>query len=802
MDDGRLNRSPMDGLINQLQVPARGREGAEPSKANADVSSEEPKQDSGPAAREARSSEALKTTGTDGAARPGSLSQADTDPLRTSALPPSGLRADTPNVEARRPEDVPNIDPKGLADLDPKNPTPPDESLKVKHEVEASNEKILRDAHSGRVKDDRTEKASAKIEGEKSDPLRSFANTREPPTDKQPERAEKSIHITERGDDKNRSVHPSPEKSETRTVFKSETQVKIETKLEPKVQSEIKEKAYEPQKSVERPHAERREPNKLDEHRGTQPTAKDVKPERVIESQKIEAPQKDRTAIVEDKKPSIEQRADQRAEPRAEQKTEQRPEQKTDSRAEQRVEPRAEQKPDIRLEERPVVRSEDKVTEKNTEPKAQVVRDSESRESIKAEPTRGRDLSLEEKIERIVIPESHSESKAAVREEISIRGEDRREEIVQHEKISTEALRDKDPAVAESSEEHQVVAKEVFQERSETIKSHEHLIEESSGIVVERDGPNASSSGEAANRVETIALEHSTVEKIIEKIDEVTPTVSVVEGAVLSEVRGVIAEIIRLNDAGLLSGRDILPEDVSKLEALSDQLRSTVSQAVDELSRKLDKSYEEIVLLNELRVLLSELSRDPLLQLGAQIDDASLFEIKGEPPKPQNMLEEAYEKVKEVVTRLLGFGEGDKALLKEETPPPIIILREIIQSEKVEEKTEEKTEEKEEDLPLEDDEEFAEKEDLESKAARSVHTLSGEVLDSATKKGISGVAVYGGLLGVSVTDGEGQFTFENVQHGMTFMIGPDKKGYKFSPPFISGTATASERFTFVATKKA
>jgi len=100
-----------------------------------------------------------------------------------------------------------------------------------------------------------------------------------------------------------------------------------------------------------------------------------------------------------------------------------------------------------------------------------------------------------------------------------------------------------------------------------------------------------------------------------------------------------------------------------------------------------------------------------------------------------------------------------------------------------------------EDFKQEDSSEVS-REDLNDASAMFVHDIKGWVLNPETKRGISGVVIFGAALGTEKTDEQGVFEFHNVPHGYEYILGAFKEGYRFEPPLITGTLLDSQSLEF------
>jgi hypothetical protein len=69
----------------------------------------------------------------------------------------------------------------------------------------------------------------------------------------------------------------------------------------------------------------------------------------------------------------------------------------------------------------------------------------------------------------------------------------------------------------------------------------------------------------------------------------------------------------------------------------------------------------------------------------------------------------------------------------------------------------------------------------------AIYTIRGNVFDNDSGKPQAGVVIRSGLLGTTTTDGNGNYSFENVPEGTFFIITAHARGIRFHPGFASGT---------------
>ncbi len=71
----------------------------------------------------------------------------------------------------------------------------------------------------------------------------------------------------------------------------------------------------------------------------------------------------------------------------------------------------------------------------------------------------------------------------------------------------------------------------------------------------------------------------------------------------------------------------------------------------------------------------------------------------------------------------------------------------------------------------------------------AIYTIRGNVFDNDSGKPQAGVVIRSGLLGTTTTDGNGNYSFENVPEGTFFIITAHARGVRFHPGFASGTVS-------------
>lgn len=82
-----------------------------------------------------------------------------------------------------------------------------------------------------------------------------------------------------------------------------------------------------------------------------------------------------------------------------------------------------------------------------------------------------------------------------------------------------------------------------------------------------------------------------------------------------------------------------------------------------------------------------------------------------------------------------------------------------------------------------------------------VYTISGVVSDKFSGRGVAGVYVNGGLLGMCLTNRAGEFSFENVPERRVYTLIFKKQGYDFSPSSLTDTADGPNRHNIYAKRK-
>jgi pSer/pThr/pTyr-binding forkhead associated (FHA) protein len=82
--------------------------------------------------------------------------------------------------------------------------------------------------------------------------------------------------------------------------------------------------------------------------------------------------------------------------------------------------------------------------------------------------------------------------------------------------------------------------------------------------------------------------------------------------------------------------------------------------------------------------------------------------------------------------------------------------------------------------------------------ARKLFSLSGAILHRG--KGLAGVEVVGGPLGVATTDSDGYFTFGELAEGTKFAVEPKKERFRFSAEGLKGEISQNTALDIRATK--